>query len=392
MADKARIAKMKQVSTALKLHLALPSQTMATCWRAVLENGSTYGFTDHDANLVVSGWSGADTVLHGTYLAGSGFNASSIATSDALNVDNTDAHGVLVSPAITDADLRAGLWDFARIYIFQVNWNDLTMGPLYQRVGWLGEVTTGRTTFKAELRGLMQLYTRTLVELTSPMCRANLGDVRCKVDLVNDSPPFTAGASVDSVNADNQTFYSAALTAAGPSTGVAITGVSNANPGVVTLANDSLHLVEGQAVTISGVLGMEVINTVTIARNPTATTFELRIDTSDTGDYPPYTSGGTVTPLGGGSGYYQFGIVTWLTGLNAGLSMEVKSYVPGQVTLALPMPYAISDGSPIDTFTISAGCDKSMTTCRDRFNNIVNFRGEPYLPGIDKIIQVGRHT
>lgn len=381
---------MKTVGASLKAHLALPTQTMATCWRAVLGNGDTYGFTDHDAELVIAGWSGADTVLHGTYLASSGFNASAIATSDALNVDNTDAQGVLVSPAITDADLRAGLWDFAAIYIFQSNWADLTMGPLYQRVGWLGEVATGRTMFHAELRGLMQLYTRTLVELTSPMCRANLGDARCGVDLVNDSPAFTVAAAVDSVNADNQTFCSAALTAPGPSAGVAITGITNANPGIVTMADDSLKLVANQAVTIAGVLGMVTINTVTIARNPSGATFSLGIDTSDTGDYPPYTSGGTVTPLGGGTGYYDYGVVTWVTGANAGLSMEVKAYVPGQITLALPMPYPISDGSPSDTFTITAGCDKSLTTCRDRFANVVNFRGEPYLPGTDRIVQVGR--
>jgi Phage conserved hypothetical protein BR0599/Ubiquitin-activating enzyme E1 FCCH domain len=196
---------------------------------------------------------------------------------------------------------------------------------------------------------------------------------------------------VDSVNADNQTFYSASLTQAGPSAGVAITGISNANPGIVTMADDSLHLIEGQAVTISGVAGMEIINTVTIARNPVGNTFELGIDTTDTGDYPPYTSGGTVTPLGSNTGYFDFGMVTWVTGENAGLSMEIKAYVPGQVTLALPMPFPISSGSPQDTFVISAGCDKSFTTCRDRFNNVVNFRGEPYVPGIDKLIQVGRH-
>jgi hypothetical protein len=29
------------------------------------------------------------------------------------------------------------------------------------------------------------------------------------------------------------------------------------------------------------------------------------------------------------------------------------------------------------------GCDKSLATCATRFANMVNFRGEPYLPGID---------
>jgi uncharacterized phage protein (TIGR02218 family) len=380
----------KDISAALKAHLAQPTQTMATCWLAVLSGGASYGFTDHDKDIVVSGWSAPDNILHKTYTAATGFTARSIATSDALNVDNTDVHGVLVSPAITEDDLLAGRWDGARIYIFQVNWADVTMGPMYQRVGFLGEVSTGRTAFRAELRGMMQRYTASLCELTSPGCRATLGDARCGVDLVNDSPVFTHYGSVDNVNADNTTFYSSDLVQPGPTGGVAIVGITNASPGVVTLANDSLHLVEGQAVTISDVGGMWPVNTVTIARNPSGVTFELSIDTTNTTDYPPYTSGGTVTPLGGGTGYFDFGKVTWITGANAGLSMEVKAYVPGQVTLYLPAPYPIGVGSPSDTFSISAGCDKSFTTCRDRFSNVVNFRGEPYVPGVDKMVQIGR--
>lgn len=106
-----------------------------------------------------------------------------------------------------------------------------------------------------------------------------------------------------------------------------------------------------------------------------------------------FTASGTVTGvtdarrfadsgLGQSDGYFDFGLVTWVTGDNAGLAMEVKSYTTGAVVLQLAMPYAIAVG---DTFTISAGCDKTIATCRDRFSNAVNFRGEPYLPGIDQL-------
>jgi uncharacterized phage protein (TIGR02218 family) len=44
-----------------------------------------------------------------------------------------------------------------------------------------------------------------------------------------------------------------------------------------------------------------------------------------------------------------------------------------------------------DEYIATAGCDKSLATCRDRFNNVINFRGMPYLPGTDKILQIGRH-
>lgn len=377
---------MKTVSAGLKAHLALQTQTMCTCWLATLKSGTTYRFTDHDANVVISGYTSGNAPLNGTYAAATGFTASAIATSDALNVDNTETAGILVSPAITTADLLAGLWNDASIVIFQVNWADLTMGPLYQRVGFLGEVSTGRSTFKAELRGLMQRYTASLCELTSAACRANLGDARCKKDLT----AFTHSGTLTRVNVDNTTLYDTSRAEAGPTGGVAITGITNANPGVVTMADDSLALVDGEVVTISGVGGMLPVNTVTVAHNPAGVTFELSVDTTDTASYPAYTSGGTVTPQGAEFGYFDFGTIEFLTGLNAGLGkFEVKSYVPGQITLYLPLPYQAAIG---DTYTIVAGCDKTLATCRDRFDNLPNMRAEPYIPGFDKMIQIARSS
>jgi uncharacterized phage protein (TIGR02218 family) len=35
-----------------------------------------------------------------------------------------------------------------------------------------------------------------------------------------------------------------------------------------------------------------------------------------------------------------------------------------------------------DGFTVTAGCDKSVKTCKAKFDNEVNFRGFPHVPGI----------
>ncbi len=375
---------MKTLSSSFKAHLAQQYQTVCTCWLATLKSGTKYRFTDHDADIVISGYTTPNDILNGTYAAATGFTAAAIATSDALNVDNTEAQSVLVSPAITVADLLAGLWNDARIVIFQVNWADLTMGPLYQRVGFLGEVSTGRTMFKAELRGLMQKYTASLCELTSSSCRANLGDARCKKDLT----AFTVTGTLTGVNVDNVTVYDTSRVEAGPSGGVAITGITNANPGVVTMANASLALVDGEVVTISGVGGMLPVNAVTVAHNPSGATFQLSVDTTDTVSYPAYTSGGTVTPQGAEFGYFDFGTIEFNSGANAGLGQfEVKSYVPGQITLYLPLPYLAVIG---DTYTLVAGCDKSLATCRDRYGNLANRRAEDRIPGFDKMIQIAR--
>jgi uncharacterized phage protein (TIGR02218 family) len=85
-------------------------------------------------------------------------------------------------------------------------------------------------------------------------------------------------------------------------------------------------------------------------------------------------------------GWFRAGKLTFTSGANAGLSVEVKSHrkaAPVTLDLWQPMPEAIAAG---DTFTVTAGCDKRFQTCHDRFNNVVNFRGFPHVPGNDFVI------
>jgi uncharacterized phage protein (TIGR02218 family) len=63
--------------------------------------------------------------------------------------------------------------------------------------------------------------------------------------------------------------------------------------------------------------------------------------------------------------------------------MEIKEFSNKQFTLVLPMPNNVAVG---DTFNARAGCDKTISTCIAKFNNAVNFRGEPYVPGMDKML------
>jgi len=365
------------IGATLQAFLSQPYQTVATCWQCTLKSGTVLGFTDHDQDIVFDLGDGAGSV---TYMATTGYTRSDIAGASDLSVDNLEIAGMLQSPSITEADLYAGVWDFAQIKIFALNWQDTTMGALILRVGWLGEVTVGRNAFKAEMRGLTQAYSRTIGELTGPSCRNKLGDSQCAVNLA----PFTATFTVTGVNADNQTF-TCGLTQPGPTGSVAISAITRANPGVVTTAS-ALDLPNGAPITIYGCTGMIQVNTTTTFNNPNsgAHTFQIPVDTSG---FPAYTGGGHVVGLGSNTGYFDFGIVTWTGGNNNGLSMEVKSYTVGQVVLQLPMPYAMQVG---DTGSIVAGCDKSLQTCHDRFSNVVKFRGEPYMIGTDRFMQVGK--
>lgn len=364
---------MKTISVAMASHIVQETTSLCMCWRVTRQDGAVLAFTNLDRDLVFDG---------DTYEAASGYTPSETQTNSELNPDMADIEGLLVSPSITEDDLRAGLWDFAAVEIFRVNYDDPTMGRIWQRVGHLGEVTLDRAQFKATLAGLLQAYSTSILELTSPGCRANLGDARCKVDLT----PFTVTGTIEAANVDGVTLYDSARVEAGPTGGVDILDVSSSDPGVVT--TDGAHgLTEGQQISISGVVGPEAINVVTVALNVSEDAFELSVDTTDTDAYQPYVSGGVVTPFGN-SGYFDHGAITFTSGANDGLSFEVKAYVPGQITLFLPTPYQTEAG---DTYSMHAGCDKLRETCRDRFNNIVNMRAEPDLPGMDAMIQQGRH-
>lgn len=86
-------------------------------------------------------------------------------------------------------------------------------------------------------------------------------------------------------------------------------------------------------------------------------------------------------------GVFSGGKLTWISGANDGLSVEIKEHrtASGHARLSLwqAMPEVIASG---DSFTITAGCDKRFMTCRDRFSNAVNFRGFPHIPGNDFVI------
>ena len=91
------------------------------------------------------------------------------------------------------------------------------------------------------------------------------------------------------------------------------------------------------------------------------------------------------------SGWFTRGLVTFISGANAGRAQEVKRHTLAgtEATIELWQPMAMSI-APSDTFTITAGCDKQFATCKAKFANAVNFRGFPHMPGNDYVLAVAR--
>jgi uncharacterized phage protein (TIGR02218 family) len=280
----------KTISPALKEHLAQEVTTICSCWQMTRLDGVSFYFTDHDQDLAIDG---------NTYLAALGYQRTAIQSSADMSVDNLDLQGLFDSSTLTVEDLRTGLFDFADIFIFVVNWADLTQGKLQMRRGKLGDiVATPSGTFTTQLRGLTQMLQQNVGELYTPWCRADLGDSRCKIDLVGGG--WQVAATVASV---------------------------------VDEANFTITVTEPRAV----------------------------------------------------DGWFNEGVVTFTSGADDGRSMEIKFWTQAvsAVHLHLPMPASIAIG---DTLTLYPGCDKTVATCAGRFNNMPNFRGEPYVPGADAFL------
>lgn len=77
---------------------------------------------------------------------------------------------------------------------------------------------------------------------------------------------------------------------------------------------------------------------------------------------------------------FVLGRMRYMSGANCGLSSIILS-TAGSVVQVRDIPRApVEPGCRIE---LREGCDKRFETCVSRFNNAVNFRGEPHLPGND---------
>lgn len=80
-------------------------------------------------------------------------------------------------------------------------------------------------------------------------------------------------------------------------------------------------------------------------------------------------------------GFFSAGVLTWTSGPRSGRKARIRAH---RKELSNVWLYPLLDSVPAvevgETFTITAGCDKTFATCRERFDNRLNFRGMVALP------------
>lgn len=77
------------------------------------------------------------------------------------------------------------------------------------------------------------------------------------------------------------------------------------------------------------------------------------------------------------AGYYDLGVVVFTSGVLNNQSKTIKSWDGSKLTflnLIGQLP-AIND-----TFIVYPGCNKTIDTCKNKYDNLVHFKGFPYIP------------
>jgi len=248
---------LKTITLARREYQAKGDLTEARIWRVVRKDGTVFRFTNNDVDLTKAGE---------RYAARTGVNASAVANTASLAVDNMEVSGFLHSASITESDISAGRWDAATIFVADVNFRNVAQGQTIIAVGTVGNISAGRIGFTVECRSLSQMLSQNIGRTVTSTCDADVFDARCGVD----PAPYIVTGSVTATS-DNKHFSDSTRTEAAP--------------------------------------------------------------------------------------WFDFGLVTWTSGENIGLSEEIKMHTGGDFTLQLRMPFTIEID---DEYSILPGCNKML--------------------------------
>lgn len=343
-------------------HLALETQTNAECARIVRLDGTTIGLTNHVEDISLGGV---------TYLTGAAYTPTAHSANIQYEPGVVDVEGILAIAGVARADIEAGLFDFASVYIFQTDYTDPVVDehPLF--AGRWGKVEIREGRYLTQFHSLKDHLAQPIGRTYTPSCTATFGDANCGVRLDATTWAATTAYTVR----EDQDAATGSLVKPSSENGRFFKCTTAGTSGASEPSWDTTIGAE----TTDGTVTWEAIQATTLTGTVTgATGANVFIDTSRTEQ----------------DGFWTYGKVTWTGGDNSGLSMEIKAFTyvngsPGdpEFTLFLPLPNDIQVG---DTYTVQAGCRKRFDEdCIAKYDNADNFRGFPHIPTTDQAGKFG---
>ena len=164
---------MIEIPSLLQAKLDAGVTTLCTVWRITRIDGQVFGFTDHDRAVELLG---LECIPH------SGLEAGESHVGLQSGAARTAVFGAIDSNVLIDSELDNGVWDQAKIEVFQLDWSEPEL--YFQTLtGTFGAVTRQGASFEVDVSAPSVQLNRTIGRVFSKLCDAELGDSRCGVSL-----------------------------------------------------------------------------------------------------------------------------------------------------------------------------------------------------------------
>lgn len=164
---------MRTIPLQLLQHKRQSATTLCGLIRIETNDGEVLGMTTLDRDITYN--DGQGELL---YKAAVGFQPASIYAASDFGVDNTEFQS-LVPEYDLDLDqfrVNAGVYNYAKFWLYEVNYEDLSQGHWTVMHGTLGEMrSVDGITLWGELRSLMDYFRKPICQLDSLSCRAKFG-------------------------------------------------------------------------------------------------------------------------------------------------------------------------------------------------------------------------
>jgi len=153
---------------AIQVLLEGKSLFYAVLWKIERADSELFYFTDHDEQIEFTDGE--------TYTPAGGFDATARQIQSGFSAENMDVTGVITDDAITEVDLKAGLFNDAKITETIIDWRYPWLGEIMYRYYWIVETTYTGEIWTAKMEGLTRWLTVKTGDIYTRTCRWDLGD------------------------------------------------------------------------------------------------------------------------------------------------------------------------------------------------------------------------
>jgi hypothetical protein len=343
-------------------------------------DGQRLAVTDHDRQVTFEGDTYRPIVLG---------ELSADRREAALRTGSQEAKGVIDSISITASDIDAQNYVGSEVRQVIVDW----VRPwivLARHRRWIRQMLRTGASFTATLEGRAQQLQRPqggrFGGVFTPKCPYRLGGKYCKKDIgqwTQLNPTDTGNATSSTIDSVTDSTQSWAVNSYQSTTSQHYYVLLRPNSGTGTINQGSGQLRKILSNTATTVALDEPFETTP------AQTIGYRLG-----------QGFAVSTIVSGRARYEFkvatmaaevdqwfrdGAVIFASGANIGRTFAIADYRSSdrKLTLLTPTPFDVAVG---DKAIVLVGCDGLLSTCRDKFNNVLNFGGDPYAPSAQAII------